>query len=321
MRRWPSLDSLRAFEAAARHLSFVQAAEELHVTPSALSHRIKALEEELGFDLFRRLTRKVALTESGEVLAEGMRRGLAEIGAALDSLERRSSNRALTVTTVPSFAGRWLMPRLPAFYAANPGVDVHLTAGTRRVDLRAGEADLAIRFGTGNYAGLFSRHLMDETVFPVAAPSLLSRHGRISTPAEIVRYPLLHDEEAQRGGQDGDWALWFSQLAIEPPALDRGQRFSSAELVLEAAAGGLGVALARRSLVERELRVGELVRLLEAETPCVWSYWLVCTPERAADALIESFAAWLAAEVAAGGAKSGAASTKRRRGRSRRPGA
>ena len=106
MRRWPSLDSLRAFEAAARHLSFVQAAAELHVTPSALSHRIKALEEELGFDLFRRMTRKVALTDSGEVLAEGMRRGLAEIAMALDSLERRASNRALTVTTVPSFAAR-----------------------------------------------------------------------------------------------------------------------------------------------------------------------------------------------------------------------
>ena len=299
MRRWPSLDSLRAFEAAARHLSFVQAAAELHVTPSALSHRIKALEEELGFDLFRRLTRKVALTESGEVLADGMRRGLAEIATALDLLERRASNRALTVTTVPSFAARWLMPRLPAFYAANPGIEVHLTAGTRRADLRSGEADLAIRFGTGNYPGLFARQLMNETVFPVAAPALLARHGRIAGPADIGRYPLLHDEEALRGGHDGDWSMWFAQLGLPPPPLDRGQRLSSAELVLEAAAGGLGVALARRSLVERELRDRELVRVLDIETPCVWSYWLVCTPDRSSDTLIDSFASWLAGEATA----------------------
>ncbi len=298
MRRWPSLDSLRAFEAAARHLSFGQAAAELHVTPSALSHRIKALEEELGYDLFRRLTRKVALTDAGEVLAEGMRRGLAEIGASLELLERRTSDRALTVTTVPSFAGRWLMPRLPTFYAANPGVEVHLTAGTRRADLRSGEADLAIRFGTGNYPGLFARHLMNESVFPVVAPALLARHGRIAVPADIVRYPLLHDEEALRGGHDGDWSMWFAQLGLAPPALDRGQRFSSAELVLEAAAGGLGVALARRSLVERELRDGELVRVLEVEVPCVWSYWLVCMPDRSSDTLIDTFATWLTAEAA-----------------------
>lgn len=298
MRRLPSLDSLRVFEAAARHLSVTKASEELHVTQSAISHRISALEDELGTRLFRRFTRRLELTPAGETLAAGMRRGLAEITRAVAALDDKPNAGALTVSVLPSFATRWLVPRLVRFRGLYPDIGVRIAADASVVDLNSGRADLAVRFGTGRYPGLHVTPMMDDAVFPVCSSQLLTEIGPIDQPGDIARFPLLHDDAAEKDGSGADWRSWLQHVGAADVPCDEGQRFNQAVLTLEAAAAGLGLALARRSLVTTDLVTGRLIRVLPHEAPTAFSYYIVCLPANAERPPIAIFRNWLLSEVA-----------------------
>ena len=221
MKRLPSLDSLRAFEAAARHLSFTRAGDELHVTQSALSHRIKALEDELGVALFRRVTRALEMTREGEILAQGVRRGLTEIARAVASLDHEQVSGPLRVTVLPSLAARWLIPRLKRFRRLYPDVDVRIVGDAKLVDLRARSADLAIRFGRGQYPGLNVVRLMSDAVFPVCSPRMLAEIGPIESPQEITRFPLLHDVPTEKERNISRFKRGFGGVTRPAPAREK----------------------------------------------------------------------------------------------------
>lgn len=296
MKRPPSLDALRTFECAARHLNFTRAGEELHVTQSALSHRISALEDELGVKLFRRLTRKLELTPAGETLAAGVRRGLAEISRAVGSIDRKTGIEPLNVSALPSFATRWLVPRLPRFRAMHPNIDVRISADPTLVNLQANEADLAVRFGHGQYPGLHVAKLMTDSVFPVCSPRLLAERGPITDPAQLAGWPLLHDMPTENDGSGSGWSHWLHYIGAGDMPCSEGLRFNQAVLAIEAAANGLGVALVRRSLIGDDLVSGRLVRLLPHEAPTSFSYFMVCLPEAVDRPAIRAFCDWLITE-------------------------
>lgn len=293
VKRLPSLDSLRAYEAAARHLSFTKAAEELCVTQSALSHRVSDLEEELGLKLFRRLPRRLELSAEGETLAEGVRRGLAEIYRSLAAIDQRQGAGALTISVLPSFATRWLVPRLPGFRERHPGIDVRIAADSALADLRGGAADLALRFGRGSYPGLQVIRLMGDAVLPVCSPRLLEGQPPIKAPQDILRLPLLHDVVASSDGSGADWPSWFQFAGAPDVTCHEGLRFNQALLTLEAAANGLGVALGRRSLISQDLDSGRLVEVLPIASPTVFAYYLVHLPEAPKRPTVAAFIDWL----------------------------
>jgi LysR family transcriptional regulator, glycine cleavage system transcriptional activator len=306
MKRLPSLDSLRAFESAARHLSFTKAGEELHVTQSALSHRINALEDELGIKLFRRLTRKMELTPAGETLAAGVRRGLAEISRAVAAIDHKTGAEPLTVSALPSFATRWLVPRLPRFRNVCPDVEVRISADPALVNLQANEADLAVRFGLGIYPGLHVVKLMGDSVFPVCSPRLIAERGAINHPSELVDWPLLHDMPTEHDGSGSGWSHWLRHVGAGDLAGAEGLRFNQALLALEAAANGLGVALVRRSLIGDDLASGRLVRLLPFEVPTTFAYFFVCLPAAIDRPAVDAFCKWVVAEAASWSAEQAA---------------
>src|SRR5215467_1074608 len=181
MGRLPSLDTLRVFSIAARHMSFTKAADELHLTQSAISHRVRALEEELGVTLFDRLTRRLELTRAGQVLAQRVDRAVADITRTIADLDPGDNVRRLTVTVLPSVASRWLVPRLPRFHALHPDIELQLIADPRLLDLRAARIDIAIRFGRGTYPGYTVTELMPDRIFPVCSPRLIAQHGPVAT--------------------------------------------------------------------------------------------------------------------------------------------
>lgn len=296
-RRLPSLDSLRVFEAAARHLSLTKASAELHVTQSAVSHRIQALEAELGRQLFRRYTRRLELTPDGASLAQGLARGIAEISRALMALEGAAADNVITATVLPSFATRWLVPRLPRLRQLHPEIEVRIAAEEALTDLRSGRADVAVRFGTGRYPGLHVTRLMGDTVFPVCSPRLLEEQGPVATPQDLRRFTLLHDDVAEHDQSATGWRSWLRHFGIADVPVDEGLRFNQAVLALEAAASGMGIAMARRSLVAGDFEAGRLVRALPLEAPAAYAYYLVCLPEDADRPALSRFRDWLIAET------------------------
>lgn len=304
MRRLPSLDTLRAFESAARHLNFTKAANELHVTQSALSQRIGALEAELGFPLFLRRGRQIDLTPRGAAIAQAMGRAMAEITRAFVGLEESEGARTLVISVLPSFATRWLMPRLMGFQSAHPSLEVQVNAEGRLIDLTSSEADLALRFGTGRYPGHHVDFVMDDYVLPVAQPALLAAHkanvaGKAPFDAEaLARLPLIYDSAVERDASGTDWRSWFENSGVLNPPRPTGLRFSQADLMLQAAAQGQGVALARYSLVHDDLVSRRLVPMFEnAMLRARYDYYLVCLPEKAERPAVAAFRAWLHAEA------------------------
>lgn len=300
MRRLPPLDALRTFEAAARHLSFTRAADEIHVTQGAVSHRIRDLELQLQTRLFRRLTRSLALTGEGETLAAAVRRGLDEIVGGIQELDSGlPCSKPLRISAPPCFAERWLVPRLGEFHDRHPEMGLRLLTECGSDDLHGGAVDVAIRFGQSRDPDLHVDFLMADTVLPVCSPTLLRRHGGgIDDLDALAGLPLLDDATAETDGSGADWASWFAHAGrpdlIRADVTDaRGQRFSDAALVVEAAAAGLGVALGRSSLLARDLACGRLVAPLPLRAPTRFSYWLSCLPEAAGKPRVAAFRAWL----------------------------
>ncbi|MCF4165546.1 transcriptional regulator GcvA [Zavarzinia compransoris] len=289
------LNALRAFEAAARHLSLTRAAEELHLTHGAISHQVRALEALLGAALFNRRGRGVVLTEAGQHLAGVLTGSFAQINQAMNTV-RRQSNDTLTISVLTSFAARWLVPRLERFHEAHPEVVLSMRTGRELADLRRDGVDLAIRSGRGNYPGLDVRFLMAEDLFAVASPQLAG--GLPETPADLRRYLLLRDSF-------DDWAMWCRAAGFDFTSLRFGTVFQDSAVLLDAAARGGGIALARSALVAPDLESGRLVRLFDVQVPDLFSYWTVTLPERADEPAIAHFRDWLHHEAALFVAESG----------------
>ena len=286
------MHALRAFEAAARHLSFSRAAEELNLTHGAVSHALRNLEAELATPLFRRKGNAMLLTDAGQRLASHVRDALARLERGLDDVRgAEGARQTLTVSVLPAFAAHWLLPRLAGFYALHPEIDVVLRATPALADLSRDEADVAIRYGPGCWPGLASEKLMDEEVFPVCSPGFLDRHP-VHEPADLLRVTLLRDVRQP-------WEDWFRSAGLAASEPDRGPSYNDAGLLLQSAAAGHGVALARGHLVQEELEAGRLVRLFPDSARASYAYFVVLPQHRAIAPKVRAFTQWLGDQVAA----------------------
>ncbi|MCU9848580.1 transcriptional regulator GcvA [Defluviimonas sp. WL0024] len=293
--RTPPLTALRAFEAAARHLSFAKAAAELNVTPAALSFQIRTLEEHLGQPVFRRLNRAVELTEAGRALQPGLAEGFAALSAAWRAARRLGEGQSLTVTAGPAFTAKWLAPRLFDFARAHPGIELRFAASLRLMDLRRDEVDVAIRFGTSPDDGLCSVPLIREWLSPMMVPELARRMTRPEDLGEVV---LLHQDDVSFIRPPVDWAAWFAAAGLgEPPS--GGPRFSQADHAIDAALSGAGVILGRFSLAHHALRSGQLVAPFEIALTTAAQYRFLCLPGTEERPHVRLFRDWLLQEAAA----------------------
>ena len=297
--RTPSLDALRIFAVAARHLSFTDAADELNLTQSAISHRIRGLEEELGLSLFRRLTRRLELTPQGRVLARKVDYAIGEIHRSIVELSQPDDSRPFKVTMLPSVASHWLIPRLARIRRLHPNVDVEVIADPRLLDLRAEGIDLAIRFGRTPGPGYAVTRLMGDWVLPVCTPELLAQYGPVNSIDALLALPLLHDSATSGDGSDSDWRAWLDHLGKRDATCQVGQQFSEAGMLINAAMRGLGVAMARASLVTDQLMDGTLVCPLKLTAPTAYTYYLLGLPEAMQRPKIAAFRDLLIAEAAA----------------------
>ncbi len=288
-RRLPSLNALRAFEAVARHLSFARAAEELHVTPAAVSQLVKQLEAYLGISLFQR-GKTLQLHDSASMVLPLLTDGFDKLAHAVEQLARDRDSGTLVVSTPPVFAQRWLIPRLDDFQACYPDIELRLLATKRIVDFTLENVDVAVRFGAGAYAGLFCEQLMAEAIVPVAAPALAAT---ILGPNDLLNCTLLYDDAYEWDPTFPDWEGWLASIGASIDRPLRIRRFGEVNLVIQAAVTGLGIALAWRSLVLDELRSGTLVQLFGAVLPTNHAYHLVTLKHRRDLGKIVAFRNWL----------------------------
>ncbi len=295
-RRLPPLDTLRVFEAAARLKSFKEAGDELSVTASAVSHRISALEEELDTVLFIRQTRKIEVTPEGERLAAGVRRALAEIRRAVASIDRRDGER-LRISAIPSHVTRWLAPRLHRFQRAHPDIEIQIMADLALVDLKQRAADVALRFGNGNYQDVVAEKLMDDAVVLVASPRYVEENGPIKGPHDVAHLTRVIDTTSENDESMVNWRSWFGHHQLSDADVGKGIRFNGSVLTLEAAASGLGIAVVRLTLAEDDLRSGRLERLPGCDAPTAWAHYALVLPELAEWPPVVAFLGWLREEA------------------------
>lgn len=291
-RRLPPLNALRAFEAAARHESFTRAAEELCVTQGAVSHQVKALEGELGLKLFNRERQRLIITEAGRNYLEVVRDALDRIAIGTERLLQRQSVGALTVSTSPNFATKWLVHRLGRFAEAHPDIDLRVSASLHHVDFAREDVDLAIRHSDGAAPGLHVTRLCAESLAPVCSPKLVRGRNGLRTPADLARHTLLHVNDR------GDWQKWLDAAGVGGVDLTRGPVLNQASMALDAAVDGQGVALARSALAAWDMIGGRLVRPFELALSVPYAYWIVCPKATAELPKIVMFRNWLLAEAA-----------------------
>ena len=290
-RRLPPLNAIRAFEAAARHLSFTRAADELAVTQAAISHQVKALEEWLGVKLFRRLNRALLLTDAGQAYLPPPREAFDQLAGATGRLRADDSRGVLTITTLPSIAARWLVPRLGRFREAHPDIDLRIDASQHLTDFAREDVDVALRYGGGAWDGMRAERLMTEDFVPVCSPRLLEGAHPLRSPEDLRHHTLLHDDNRN------DWTMWFLAAGIEDGDSTRGPAFSDSSLVLQAAAEGQGVALGRSALAATDLAAGRLVKPFDISLPASWAYYVVYPEATAERPKIMAFRDWLMAEA------------------------
>jgi LysR family glycine cleavage system transcriptional activator len=295
-RRLPPLNALRAFEAAARHLNFSRAADELSVTPGAVSQQIQNLEDYIGVALFKRTPKGLLLTDPAQIALPALREAFDRLVEAASMLTAAVDGRRLTVTVAPSFAAKWLVPRLGRFEALHPQVDVWISAGMELIDFNSGEVDLAIRYGSGRYPGLEVTRLMQETVIPVASPELIERLP-LADLTDLAQHVLLHDGSPDADESCPDWTMWLAARGVRGVDGARGPRFNQSSLVIEAAIGGRGVALAKRALAQADLDAGRLVAPFQIATAVDFAYYLVHPKAKGRLPQVKAFSAWLKAEA------------------------
>ncbi len=295
-RRLPPLNALRAFETAARHLNFSRAAEELNVTPGAVSQQIQNLEDFVGAPLFKRTPRGLLLTDAAQTALPALREAFDRLTDAASMLTAAVDGRRLTLTAAPSFAAKWLVPRLGRFEQLHPQIDIWLTAGIDLVDLNAGEVDLALRYGAGRYPGMEVQRLIGETVIPVISPELQATNP-LNSPEDLLNHVLLHDGSPDPDDSCPDWTMWLAARGVKSADEVRGPRFNQSSLVIEAAVNGRGVALAKRTLAQDDLDAGRLIAPLQIATAVDFAYYLVHAKTKGRLPQVKAFINWLTTEA------------------------
>jgi LysR family transcriptional regulator, glycine cleavage system transcriptional activator len=295
----PPLNALRAFEAAARHLSFSRAADELHVTPAALSHQIKGLEEFLEVKLFIRRTRSVELTDAGRTLYPGLHAGFGQIRQAVNSLERIRNDRVLVISAAPGFTAKWLTTRLYRFLAENPDIDARISATPVKVDFEADGVDVAIRnslIGSITDPDLVVEKLVDITLLPVVSPRYLEQFGPIETPEDLTRATLIFDESVASAIDLPTWKQWFEKAGVKGADLRRGLRFNSADHAVDAAVEGAGVLLSYYTIAYEDLRLGRLICPFDIRLETNRAFHFVCPVSSENRPKVIAFREWLRRE-------------------------
>lgn len=298
LRPLPPLNALRAFEATARHSSFTRAAAELHVTPAALSHQIRGLEDYLGHRLFHRKSRAIALTAAGELIYPGLNAAFTQIHRTIELLNQTRDDRILVVSTPPGFTAKWLAPRLYRFLTANPEIDTRISSTQTFANFTSDGVDVAIRNGHAPFPGLFSERLFAARMIPVLSPRLLSELGEMKTPLDLKRAPIIHDDSLVGLSDWPKWADWFRQAGVDGDIdAGRGLRFNSADHALEATIEGAGVLLANKALACDDLRIGRLVAPFKIEATAERAFYLVCPRGHETRPKISAFRMWIGEEV------------------------
>jgi LysR family glycine cleavage system transcriptional activator len=285
----PPLKALRAFESAARHLSVKAAAEELCVTPGAVSQLVRQLEDHLGVQLFERVNRGILLTEAGRDYLPPVRNAFRQIAQATQRLAASVDSGTLTLSVTPFFASAWLMPRLQRFRDRHPAIDLHIVTSTALADFSRDGVDVAVRHGAGRYPGLRSYRVASVEIVPVAAPALVERLGLPSGPADLARWPHVHD--AERKG----WSLWFQANGVDDVELPRGPSFDDSSLLLGAVLAGQGAGLLPAAMVAHEVGAGRLVQLAKPAHMETFAYYLVYPEARHDNAKVAALRDWILA--------------------------
>ena len=291
------LNALRAFEASARHLSFVKASEELSVTPAAVSHQVKKLEEYLGLPLFRRLSRGLLLTESGQLLLSELREVFLRLDKAMERVIDSDSRGTITVSVAPTFAVMWLIPRLQIFYTLHPDIDVRISTSLGLVDFQRDDFDAAIRLGSGQWFGLEAIKLFDESVTPMCSPRLLEGPDAINSPDDLRKHVLLHNHSMDYDPDAPTWAAWLEAAGASGVDASRGTHFSLPDHGLQASIDGAGIVLGWRSLAATDVSAGRVVEPFDLALPLGSSFYLVYPEAHALRPNIAAFRDWLMQEV------------------------
>jgi LysR family glycine cleavage system transcriptional activator len=286
-RRLPPLTSLRAFEAAGRHLSFTKAAAELTVTQAAISHQVKALEQHLDVALFLRLPRQLELTKAGKILLPVVRDAFNRIGDSVAKLNQNVASGALTVRLAPSFAAKWLSPRLDDFRRKYPQINLSLTLANEAVDFKRQSIDIAITYGKGDWRGVVSERVLSIDFFPVCSPSLMQGDNRLSEPGDLANFTLLHDTDHK------SWTNWLELAGAENVDAKRGTIVDDTNVLIQAAIDGLGVALGSTHFVADRLDSGKLVRPFDTTLHSDYAYYVVCPRQHLKRTEVAQFRSWL----------------------------
>lgn len=295
----PPLNALRAFEAAARRLSFTKASEDLDVTPGAISQQVKILEDWVGQPLFRRLGRAVELTDAARIALPLLIEGFEKVDEAARQLRLPLRRERVSVSAAPSFAAKWLVPRLESFQNQYPDIQIWVSADINLVDFTAADVDVAIRYGPGFYEGVISEKLMSEEVFPVCSPSLLSKGQEIKSPKDILSFMLLHDASPDADASCPDWTMWLAARGVNGVKANQGLRFNLSSMAIDAAVAGQGIALAKRAIAAADLANGRLIAPFgtgsdRAQTDRLSSsYWLVRPKGRTLTNSVKAFLDWI----------------------------
>jgi LysR family transcriptional regulator, glycine cleavage system transcriptional activator len=297
----PPLNALRAFEAVAKRMSFTKAADDLNVTPGAISQQIKLLEDWVTQPLFRRLGRSIELTDAARAALPAIREAFERLDDAARIMKMPLRRERVSVSAAPSFAAKWLVPRIDRFQRANPGVQVWISADMSLVDFGFADVDLAIRYGAGGYEGVAVEKLMNEEVLVVCSPALLASGKPLNSPADLVGHTLLHDASPDNDPTCPDWGMWLAARNVAADG-NQGLRFNQSSLVIEAAAAGQGVALAKHVLAAEDLRTGRLIAPFAGAADVSperigFAYWLVRPKGRTLTPALKSFLDWIKAEA------------------------
>ena len=295
----PPLNALRTFEAAARLLNFSRAADELNVTPSAVSHQIRDLEDRIGIALFRRNRKALLLTEAGQTLLLGVQSALGVLARSMDEVHALTHTPVLTVSVPPSVAMKWLVPRLQTFRKRHPDIDVRISTDVELPNLGSGDVDIAVHYGDGDYPDLEAELLVANSVAPMCSPSLLDADPPLRRPEDLRYFTLLHDIGGDEAGNPAyDWETWLTEHGVANVDASLGLRFNTSADVLNAAVAGAGVAIGKTALAVDDLKSGRLVCLFGAILPERSAYYVVRAPGRAVEAKTALFRDWLFREFA-----------------------
>jgi len=296
---FPGLRSLRAFDSAAEHLSFTQAADDLHVTPAAISHQIKELESQLGVSLFTRTSRSMRLTREGEILKAAAHESLEILSRSLMRIKRLENRKQIRVSASPSLAAKWLVPRLDRFLSQQAGADVRVDVSHSVVDFDREDIDIAIRFGEGRYPGLRAEILFQDKVFPVCSPKIITKDKPLRTPRDLLHHTLIHLDWEAQGAPWPNWKMWMKASGIDEFDDRTGLHFGQTSYAVQAAIDGMGVALGDSNLVSDDLAAGRLVKPFELSlrAPKQFAYYVITRPDTTDAPMVNAFRDWCLEEA------------------------